>query len=110
MSTRIRTVPATDAITVFAICSGVRPRSARTTGMSGAIANHAKKTEKNASHVMWNARICGVESEKSSMRRALWASSTSGLGQDQEVAGRGDRNAVGAQVAAAVAHGSAGRQ
>jgi hypothetical protein len=27
------------------------------TGISGAIPNHPKKHRKNASHVMWNARI-----------------------------------------------------
>jgi hypothetical protein len=43
------------------------------TGISGAQANHAKKQTKNAIQVRWNARIGGVEKEKSLMLVALLA-------------------------------------
>src|SRR5207302_6248037 len=38
--------------------------SSRITGISGATPNQAKKQRKKASHVMWNARICGRPSRK----------------------------------------------
>jgi hypothetical protein len=45
---------------VLPICVFVRPRSSLTTAINGAIPNHPKKQRKNANHVIWNARICGV--------------------------------------------------
>ena len=45
---------------IFPICSWLRPRSFRTTGISGAIPNHPKKQRKNVIQVIWNARIGGV--------------------------------------------------
>src|SRR6188472_922255 len=53
-------VPATDAITLSATCAFVKPRSARTSGISGARPNQPKKQRKNAIHVMWKARMGGV--------------------------------------------------
>jgi hypothetical protein len=50
-----------------------RPNSPLMTGISGAQANQAKKQTKNAIQVRWNARICGVEIEKSLMLVALLA-------------------------------------
>src|SRR5712664_3108510 len=40
-------------------------------GISGAAANHAKKQMKNAIHVTWKARICGVLKLKRSILVAL---------------------------------------
>ena len=42
-------------------------------GISGATENHAKKHTKNASQLMWNARIAGVENEKSWILVAFFA-------------------------------------
>ena len=58
---RIKIVIATAAILILAIWSLVKLNSPIITGMSGAQANHAKKQTKNASHVIWKARIAGVE-------------------------------------------------
>ena len=44
----------------------------RMIGISGTTANQAKKQMKNASHVMWNARICGVLKLNRSIRVAFW--------------------------------------
>ena len=52
-------------------CSFVSASSVRTTDISGAMPNQAKKQRKNAIHDMWNARICGVEKLSSAMRVAL---------------------------------------
>ena len=51
--------------------SFVRPISARTTVISGAIPNQAKKQRKNANHDRWNARICGVVRSNRLIRVAL---------------------------------------
>ena len=51
------------------ICSLVRCSSSRMTGISGAMPNQPKKQRKNASHVMWKARIGTLR--KSSRRIAV---------------------------------------
>ena len=76
ISSRATTVIATDPMTSQPICDCVSAISSRTTFMSGAIPNHAKKHRKNANHVMWNARICGVDTLNSRMRVALFVTST----------------------------------
>src|SRR5688572_6880254 len=68
MISRTRMVMPTAAMLMFAICAGLSPNSCLITGISGATANHAKKQTKNASQLMWNARIAGVENEKSRIR------------------------------------------
>ena len=55
--TRTRMVIATAAIAELPICSLVRWSSVRIIGINGANPNHPKKHRKNASHVMWKARI-----------------------------------------------------
>jgi type IV secretory pathway TrbF-like protein len=40
-------------------------------GINGAIPNHPKKQRKNASHVMWNARIGALEKSAKRIRVAL---------------------------------------
>ena len=57
----MRIVIATAAMLIFAIWSLVKLNSPLITGISGAQANHAKKQTKNASQVIWKARIAGVE-------------------------------------------------
>ena len=52
----------------------VKLNSPLITGMSGAQANHAKKQTKNASQVIWNARMAGVEKLKSLICVAFFAS------------------------------------
>jgi hypothetical protein len=54
-------VIATAAMLMLAIWSLVRWNSPEITGMRGAQANQAKKQTKNASQLMWKARIAGVE-------------------------------------------------
>ena len=54
---RATMVMATEAMIVLPICSLVRPSSPRTTAMSGAMPNQAKKQRKKANHDMWKARI-----------------------------------------------------
>ena len=76
MSSRATTVIDTDPMTSQPICDCVRAISSRTTFMSGAMPNHAKKHRKNANHVMWNARIWGVDTLNSRMRVALLVTST----------------------------------
>ena len=66
---------ATAAMLMLAICAIDRPNSPLMTGISGAQANQAKKQTKNAIQVRWNARIGGVEKEKSLMLVALLAMS-----------------------------------
>ena len=51
---------ATEAMIDHPTCSLVSCSSSRTTAISGAMPNHAKKQRKNANHDMWNARICGM--------------------------------------------------
>src|SRR5688572_13960023 len=60
IKSRANTVIATEAMIMFPICSWLRPRSFRTTGISGAIPNHPKKHKKKVIHVIWKARIGGV--------------------------------------------------
>ena len=62
---------ATDAMIVQPIWSLVRPSSFRTTGISGAMPNQAKKQRKKANHVMWKARIWGMSSRKKLLQRTL---------------------------------------
>src|SRR5689334_16807884 len=52
-------------------CDFVRCNSSRTTFIKGAMPNQAKKQRKKANHVMWNARIGGVEKVNRLMRAAL---------------------------------------
>ena len=60
MNSRARIVIATEAMIELPIWALVRPSSSRTTAISGAMPNHAKKHKKKANQLMWNARICGV--------------------------------------------------
>src|SRR5208337_3159736 len=76
---RAKTVDAVEAMMHQPTCSGVNWNSFRTTGIRGVMPNQAKKQKKKASHVRWNARICGVEKRKSSIRSALWVVSTTAL-------------------------------
>ena len=76
INSRATTVIDTEPMTSQPICDCVRAISSRTTFMSGAMPNHAKKQRKNANHVMWNARICGVDTLNSRMRVALLVTST----------------------------------
>ena len=55
---------ATEPMTHQPTCSLVSCISSRTTDINGAMPNQAKKQRKKAIHVMWNARICGVEKSK----------------------------------------------
>src|SRR5262245_14881434 len=66
---------ATDPITHQPICCFDKCISSRTTDISGAMPNHAKKHRKKAIHDMWNARICGVANVSRDMRVALWLTS-----------------------------------
>ena len=76
---------------MLAIWSFVRPNSFLISGISGAAANHAKKQTKNASHVTWNALICGVDRLNRWMRAAFGAvASMGGAGNSME-----DSSAVG---------------
>src|ERR1051326_5329935 len=52
--------------------------------MRGAIANQAKKQRKNATHVVWNARIWGIEKFRSLIRVALPLESIPGLLSDAQ--------------------------
>src|SRR4051812_45296555 len=67
---RARTVIATEPMMHQPTCAFERPISARTTGIKGAIPNHAKKQRKNASHDRWNARIGGVDTSSRLIRVA----------------------------------------
>jgi len=49
----------------------VRENSARTIGMSGAIANQPKKQVKKAIHVMWKVRMGAERKSASRIREAL---------------------------------------
>src|SRR4029079_13109042 len=71
MKSRTRTVIATEAMVRFPICALVKWNSWRITGISGAMPNHPKKHRKNASHVMWNARMGALEKSLRRMRLAL---------------------------------------
>src|SRR5262245_52883765 len=64
MMRRATIVIATEAMMAHLICDLESASSSRITGMSGATPNQAKKQRKNASHDMWNARICGISSRK----------------------------------------------
>ena len=75
---RARMVANTPAMLRLAIWMVVRWNSPRTTGISGATANQAKKHTKNATHVMWKARICGVEKLNRSMLVAFWEAAMRG--------------------------------
>src|SRR6187397_3063656 len=68
-------VIATDPITHQPTCCLEKWSSSRTTDISGAIPNHAKKHRKKAIHDMWNARICGVANASNEIRVALRFSS-----------------------------------
>ncbi len=68
---RTMMVMPTAAMPMLAIWSGVSFRSPLMTGISGATANQAKKQTKNAIHVRWKARICGVSKLNRSIRVAL---------------------------------------
>ncbi|EOW4409110.1 hypothetical protein ACT489_003221 [Acinetobacter baumannii] len=52
----------------------VKPNSPLITGINGAQANHAKKQTKNASQVMWKARMAGVEKLNNLISVAFFAS------------------------------------
>ena len=82
ISSRATTVMDTDPMTSQPICDWVSAISSRTIFMSGAIPNQEKKQRKNANHVMWNARICGVRMEKSRIRVALPVTSMSRYASD----------------------------
>lgn len=71
---RTKIVMATAAILILAIWSFVKPNSPLITGINGAHANHAKKHTKKASHVMWKARIAGVEKLNNLISVAFFAS------------------------------------
>src|SRR6478735_6819448 len=80
-------VPATDAITLLATWVGVRCRSARTSGISGASPNQPKKQRKKANHVMWKARICGdVKSNRRILSAFMGSSLRGGRGVFVEIA------------------------
>ena len=70
-TSRATIVIATEPMTHQPTCSLVSCISSRTTDINGAMPNQAKKQRKKAIHVMWNARICGVENVSSEMRVAL---------------------------------------
>src|SRR5262245_54616619 len=70
-TSRATIVMATEPITHQPICSFEKCISSRTTDISGAMPNHAKKHRKKAIHDMWNARICGVANDSREMRVAL---------------------------------------
>src|SRR3990167_300111 len=69
-ASRAKNVSATEAITLVPICCRLKPRSSRISGMSGATANHPTNEVKNASQLMWKARIGGLEKSASLMRVA----------------------------------------
>src|SRR6185312_16097584 len=71
MKSRTRTVIATEAMVRLPICALVKWNSWRITGISGAMPNHPKKHRKNASHVMWKARIGALEKSARRIRVAL---------------------------------------
>ena len=75
ISSRAMTVAATEPMTSQPICDCVSAISSRTIVMSGAMPNQAKKQRKNANHVIWNARICGVSILNSRIRVALLVTS-----------------------------------
>ena len=60
MNSRAKIVIETEPMIAQPICSLVSCNSSRTTAISGAMPNQAKKQEKNANHVMWNVRICTI--------------------------------------------------
>jgi hypothetical protein len=60
MNNRAKMVIETDPIMAQPIWFCVNCSSSRTTAISGAMPNHAKKHEKKANHVMWNVLICGI--------------------------------------------------
>ena len=72
MSRRATIVIATDAMIVLPIWALVRCSSSRTTAISGAMPNQAKKHRKKANHVMWKARIGLVFRLKRSIEVALF--------------------------------------
>src|SRR5688500_18959838 len=67
-TSRATMVAATEARTVLATWSLVRPRSARTVPISGASPNQPKKHRKKATHEQWNTRMRGDEKLKRSIR------------------------------------------
>jgi hypothetical protein len=70
-SSRAKIVTATEPMMHQPTCSLVSCNSPRTTAISGAMPNQAKKHKKKAIHDMWNARMFGVERLNSAMRVAL---------------------------------------
>ena len=78
ISSLATTVTATDPMMIQPICDCVSPISSRTSIISGAMPNQAKKQRKNANQLMWNARICGVEKLKTRIRTALPVTSIAG--------------------------------
>src|SRR6185437_15586472 len=68
---RTRMVAATAAMLMSAIWPGVSANSRASTGISGALANQAKKQTKNAIHVRWKARMGTVRKLNRSTRLAF---------------------------------------
>ena len=77
MNSRAKIVIDTEPMIAQPIWLGVSASSSRTTDISGAMPNHAKKHEKNANHVMWKVLICTIFTFKKLPQRlvALFCSS-----------------------------------